>query len=327
MAQFRLEALVEAAPGEAPLELHEVEFGEVGAQLQAQVGQAHVGGGRDQLPAGEAQPQAQRAAAGGQADRVVDPAAPAGEVGVVELGVGLALPEIDAVEVLAAKVAADVDARGQRARRFRGDAEAVAAAAVVELEVEALEFESRRRAQLVDPGDLRIADHHAVLRQQPVGEVVLAGLLRRHLEAGGVEASLAVAAQHQAGRVELEPGQAQLEVPQRAPGKFRLDLVEAERGAALGVADFEAFEVERRAQAGPVRLDAADAHRAVDRAADGALEVAAVVLDLRQDRVAQREHQQREGEVGRRRQQGQRAQRGSDPGTVRRREPQSGKQS
>jgi len=47
-------------------------------------------------------------------------------------------------------------------------AEVLAAAAVVEPKVEVLQFQRRRAAQLVVPGDARVADDDAFLREQPV---------------------------------------------------------------------------------------------------------------------------------------------------------------
>jgi hypothetical protein len=198
-------------------------------------------------------------------------------------------------------------------RRLGGKAEAMAAAAVVELEVEMLEFQRRRAAQFVLPGDAGIAHHDALLHQQPVGKAGLLVRLGRDFESGSEQAALSIATQHQARRLEFEPGQAQLEMPQRAPGQLGLDLVESQGGASLGIADLEAAELQRGGQAGPVRLDAAYADRTVDGRTDQLLDIAAIVFDLRQDRVAQGQQQQGKGKVAKRQSPQQHAQQGAQP--------------
>lgn len=160
------------APGQPPFKSQQIQFGQIWLQLQAQVGEADIGGGRDQLLVGKSQPQPQGAAALRQGHRIIDPGAPDGKVGIVQFGVDLAFPFRQPVEIAPPEIAADVDACRESARRFGGEAEAMAAAVVVELKVQALQFQWRCVAQLVAPGDAGIADDDAILGQQPVGEVV-----------------------------------------------------------------------------------------------------------------------------------------------------------
>ena len=86
-------------------------------------------------------------------------------------------------------------------------------------------------------------------------------------------------------------------MPQGAPGKLGFDLVEGQRRTALSVTNLESVEFECRPQPGPMRLNLAYAYGAIDRGADQLLDIAAVTLDLRQDRIAQGQQQQGEGEV------------------------------
>ena len=249
-----------------------------------------------------------------QGHRIIDPGAPDGEVGIVQLGVDVALPDVQLVEVVPLEIAANVDPRCQLGRGLGGQAEAMLVAAVVELDVQTFQFQRRRAAQFILPDDTGIADDDAILCQQPVGDVVFVARLGSDFQAGGKKAALAVAAQLQCRRVQLQPRQAQLKMPQRAPGQFGFDLIETQCRLPLGVANLEAFEIQRRAQSGPMRLDLANADRPIDARADQLLDLAPVAFDLRQDRVAQRQQQQGEGKVAQCYRPEQHAQQNAEPG-------------
>ena len=103
-------------------------------------------------------------------------------------------------------------------------------------------------------------------------------------------------------------------MPQRAPRQLGFDLIEAQCALALSVPDLEAFEVQRRAQSGPMRLYFPDAHRTIDCGTEHSLDIAAVAFDLRQDRVAQGQQQHSEGEVAQRDAPDERAQHNAQPG-------------
>ena len=117
----------------------------------------------------------------------------------------------------------------------------MAAAAIVELKIEVFELQRHCVAQLVLPGDAGVADNDSVLRQQPVGEIILVARLRCDFQSGGKIASVPVAAHQQCRLIQLQSCEAQLEMPQRAPGQLCLDFVETQCATALSVADLEAF--------------------------------------------------------------------------------------
>ena len=75
-----------------------------------------------------------------------------------------------------------------------------------------------------------------------------------------------------------------------------------------------------------MRLYPADADRAIDRRADHLLDIAAVAFDLGQDRVAQGEQQQCEGEIAQRCRPGGHAQQEAEPGMGSGQLAQAGKQ-
>ena len=69
----------------------------------------------------------------------------------------------------------------------------MAAAVVLQVEIEVREFQRRRAALLVLPGDRGITHDDPVLRQQPIGKIAVLGLAGK-CQAGDEDAALRVTA-------------------------------------------------------------------------------------------------------------------------------------
>jgi hypothetical protein len=141
-------------------------------------------------------------------DRIVDPGAPDGEVGVVDLDEYLPVPQLQLAEMAAVKVPAQVDRGGQSGRRRGSEAEAVLATVVVEAEIDRFENQRRRLPHGVLPGHGRAADANSFLRQNPVAGGVVTSL-GGHGDAGNGEAAVAIATQMQSRLVDLQQAQTQ----------------------------------------------------------------------------------------------------------------------
>ena len=127
-------------------------------------------------------PKPQGAATVRQMYRVIDPALPAGQVGIVELHVEARrevgeLPRLQGLQQVALELAAQVEAVGEGARRHRREPEAMAVAAIVEAEIDVFENQRRRLPLAVVPDQRGVADANPRLRQQPFerSRVALAG--------------------------------------------------------------------------------------------------------------------------------------------------------
>ena len=94
----------------------------------------------------------------------------------------------------------------------------MAAETVLESELHAVEHELRGVAEVVVPGDQRVADHDVALAQDPVGEVRLVGDLRRvDLDSRDLEYPRAVAADREARPLDHELLEAKLHQRERRP--------------------------------------------------------------------------------------------------------------
>ena len=118
----------------------------------------------------EAEPEPQRTLAATDPDRQRQPLPPGRDVGVVEARVEVALDLAPVPEPVAAPLAAHVDRRGELGRRRAAQSQPVDAEPVLEPELDPVEEELRRIAQVVVPGDERVAHQDLALVEHPVGE-------------------------------------------------------------------------------------------------------------------------------------------------------------
>src|SRR5262249_36493039 len=145
-------------------------------------------------PAVEVEPKAHSAPAGADVQRIIDPAPPRGEVGVLQLGVHLPAPRAPVAQVPAAQVPAHVERRRELGSGLALQGEAVPEQAVAQEEVQLPHLEYRRAPQLVLPADARVADHDLALRQHPLRDAGVSLLCRVQLDPRDLEVARLVAA-------------------------------------------------------------------------------------------------------------------------------------
>ena len=161
-------------------------------------------------------PEPQRALSALEHDRVVEPGAPGGEVGLAELGIGAAAPVRGLREARAFELRAKLERRAERLGQPADQADRVALAVVLQAKIDPGQQERRGRALLVEPLDLGAADLDFVLGEQPVAESGFARH-RRNLHPGDVENAVAVAAHAQPQALDAQRVEAQAPLRERAP--------------------------------------------------------------------------------------------------------------
>jgi hypothetical protein len=159
------------------------------------------------------EPGPHRASTMGQGHRVIDPGAPDGQIGIVDLGEGLPLPGGRVRDRPAVKITPQVQLRGEFGRWQGSQAETVLAAIVVEGQVQILEDQWRRISFGVLPDHRCAVDANAFLGQHPVGSTVVAALPVDR-DPRDIEPAVDVAAQVQCGFVEAQQTQPQLQARQ-----------------------------------------------------------------------------------------------------------------
>ncbi len=283
------------APVHAAAHVGDLQHRQVARQARADVQQRHVRRGLGDPARGECGPQAQRAVAAAHVDRVVHPGAPAGEIGRAELGIDAPAPVRQLPHARAGEPRAHFQPGPELARRARRESGGVLVAVVLQPEIQRRELERRRLARLVLPFDLGAAHDDLALAEDPVGELAVA-LLAGDADPGHVELAAGVAPHRELGSVDEERVQAQLAREQRAPGAHVLYRGQHQRLAAVAVVDAHVRDRQPRPQALPVGAERADLDRQPDRARDRGDDVLPVVLDVRQQPVAQRQQDDRKGE-------------------------------
>ena len=173
-------------------------------------------------------------------------------------------------------------------------------AVVLQQEVDALELERHRAAEIVLPLDRRPAHDDLALLERPVGEADAVGrLVGLHLDPGDEERAPCVAPYDELRPIERHRVEAQLAGEDRHPGHRDADVLERETLSAARVEDLHSRELEPRVEAEPLRGDAADLDPLAERARDRGLDFRFVIRDRRQHPEAEREHRGREDEVER----------------------------
>ena len=167
--------------------------------------------------------------------------------------------------------------------------------AVAQAKVDRCEFQRRRVARLIRPAYLGIADQDLALAQHPIGHApVPVPAIDAH--ACDVERAVGCAAHLELGAVDRKRVQAQVAENQGAPRDHILDRGQDERLASLLVVDPHIRERELRPESEPTRLDASDLYRQADCAGKPGHDLAAIALDVRQQPVADAQHDACDGE-------------------------------
>ena len=268
-------------------------------QPRRHAAQGEVGRETGQARLVERQPGTHRALALVQFERVIEIRLPGGQVGIAQVGVQLALPQRDGSaaggKARTRKIGAHVQRRRQRGRRRGAQGEAVAIPAVGQGQLDLLERQGGRFSLQVGPVDMALADDDVMLAQGPV--VGRPALFIVEHDAGHRQAAGGIAPHVQAGADQLERLEAGVAGQQGPPGKGRRHARQGERGAALGVAQHHVAQEQVGPQALPGSIDAGDRHLVAERAAGHPLDIALVIVDVRQDGIAQQQEQDGEGEI------------------------------
>ena len=188
------------------------------------------------------------------------------------------------------QLAAHVERGGELGWRLRPERETVPEQAVAQHEIERRQLEQRRSPQLVAPAHARVADPDLPLQQHPLGDSRVLRLRRMQLDARHVELARCVAPDFQARPVEHERIEPRRSDQRRNPGDRRLDPGQGQGGAAVVIVDRHVGEEQIRPQAPPARLDRADGDALAQRFRRVLLDVAPVLADSRENRVAQDKH-------------------------------------
>ena len=170
------------------------------------------------------------------------------------------------------------------------------AAAVAHEEVHVGQGQGRRVAQLIVPAHLGIADNDFTLRQQPAGEP-LAGGLGIEPEAGNIDGAPLIPSNVQMRLVEEKGMKAQGAERKRVPRQGAGHRGQRQGYATLAVIELQIGQREVGSQALPARIDAADADALADTARYSLRDQLRMILDLRQDPEAQRQHHHCKTEV------------------------------
>jgi len=287
-------------------DLGQVQLRQLAAELGADVGQPDVGREAGQPGLVQADPGAQRALAAGQLERIVEVILPGRQVGAAQFGVQLALPQRQVGdaggEARMGEIGAQVERLAERGRRRGLQRHAVRVPAVQQRHVDVLERQFGRAALLVGPVQAAFADHDLALLEDPVGALAVARLRVVEHDAGHRQLAVGHAPHVEFGADDLERLEARLARRHAPPRHGGRHARQRQQLAALGVAQYHVAEEQIRPQAAPGRVDARDRDLVAERAAGQALDIALVVVDVRQDRITQHQEQHHEGEIHQQRQ-------------------------
>jgi hypothetical protein len=290
------------APAEAPGDLGQ-------PQLRQAVLDAHHGVFERDVahevagdPFREPEPDLQRAPPALDLDGQRKPVTPRGRVGELEAGeqatAGL-LPRLAA----ASPLAADVDRCRKLGRRCAAQPEAVLAEAMNQPQLHAIEQELRRTAQVVVPGDQRIANQDLALFENPVAKPRVGGLRGRiDLDAGDVQDPGPVAADAKPRAIDRQAVEPQRKQGQRRPRDHHVDAgqFEQRRGRRTrAVADPHPGQPEPGVPAIPAGGEPVDLDRLAELARHERGELRPVRLGPREHHEPHRQQGEREADEDR----------------------------
>ena len=287
------------APADASRQMREIELRKLVAQLCVDVAQLEIGDDLARLAVSELEPDAHRALPARNLLGQRQPLPPCSDVRVVEAHEHPALASLPVAKRHVLQIAAHVDRRGKSRRRRSPQSEAVPAEAVFHPELHAVQNELRGVAQVVVPGDQRIAYHDLALLHDPVGERRFAvGLRGIEFHARNLQMTGSVAADRKPRPLDDELLQPQLEQRHRGPRNdephFR-QIDERQRVRARALEHPEALHEQLRVPAVPAGRQRGDLDRMPELPRERRGKRVAIRLDVRQDEEAKREERQREG--------------------------------
>ncbi len=282
-------------PAGTARQVREAELRQLLAELRLDVGELEIGNDLARLAARELEPDAHRPLAARDRRRQRKPFAPRGDVGVVEPYIQAALRVLPRPRHGAADLAAQIERRGQLRRRRPFETETMVAELAFQPELDAIQHELRRVAQIVVPGDECVANHDLALAQDPVGHPRIVGrAVGIDFNAGNVEQPGPIAADRQPWAVDRELFQAQLEERQRRPRDDQIDFRQLEqRHVAVAVADAKSLDDDLRVPAVPAGRQRGNFHGLTELPGQRFGHRVAVGVDAREHDEAHDEERQR----------------------------------
>lgn len=167
--------------------------------------------------------------------------------------------------------------------------------ALLEPQVDVIEHELRRVAQVVVPRDQAVMDDDAMLAQQPVADARVALRRRRiDLDAGDVNAPGSVAPHGKPRTFDVDLLQAQLEEWQRRPCDYQVDTGQIDERAdhcARAITQPEAANLKLRVPAIPPGAEPIDLDRHADLMREQLRDIGAPALDARKHHETDPEEQ------------------------------------
>ncbi len=196
------------------------------------------------------------------------------------------------------KITAQVERRREVGGRRASQSEPVMPEPVLQPELDAVEHELGRVAQVVVPHDERVADHDFALAKNPVGDLQFVVHLRRiELESRDAQDAGAIAPDGKPRPVDDEFLQAELGEEQRRPGDdhFQLGEQQERRGVDPGAVEHaKSLDHELRIPAIPAGGQRRNLHRLPELARKHSGQRVAIGFDLRKDDEPNREQRKRE---------------------------------
>ncbi len=278
--------------------MRELDLRQMGRKRCLDVGELDVGDNFEQLLPIHLEPDAQRAGARRDFSRQRKPLPPRRDIGVVEAHEQVAPRILPVLHRSQYEIAAQIERRRELGGRRPSQSEPVVPEPVFHAELDPVEHELRRVAQVVVPHDQRVADHYFALPENPVGERQLVRRLRRiEFESGDAQHAGPIAPDGEARSLDDELLQAQLGERQRGPRDDHLELGEQQerRGVGAGaIQNAEAFDHELRIPAIPAGGQRRNLHRLPQLVRKHVGQPVAIGFDLRKHDEADREQGQRE---------------------------------
>jgi hypothetical protein len=284
----------------------QLERRQVGLDARGDAGQREVGGEAGQPGIVERHPGAQRAAAPAEGEGIVEVALPGGQVRFAQVGIEFAFPTGDVggapAEARMGEARAHVERLGQLARGRGLQGETVRGPMVLQHQADLAQAQRRRAALGVGPVDPAFADQDLALAKHPVATLAALLVLRVDAHAGDLDHAIKPAPHVQLRTDQFERLEARFGRQYAPPGKGGRDRGQRQHLAPGRIPERHVAQEQRGIQSAPGGVDAGDADLVAERAAGGALDVALIEVDVREDGVAQREEQQTQAEIHEQRQ-------------------------
>ena len=273
------------------------------AEPRLDVGELEVSDDLPRLTLRELEPDAERALAARDLAGERQPFAPSRDVGIVEPHEKRSFCMLPILDRVALEIAPNVD----RCRELRGrcalESEPVAAEPILHAELDAVEDELRRIAQIVVPGDQRVANRDVMLAQDPVGNRGFVRDLRRgrwSMPATCKRLPGPVAADRESRPLDDELLEAELHQRQRCPRDDQLDLRQIDqrrRGGARALQHAKSLHDQFRVPPVPARRQRHDLDRMPELRRERQGQCIAIGLDVREhDKADKQEHERKRRE-------------------------------